>query len=231
MMRYVGLVCTLFLLFDGSPAAAQTQIQLSTSVVSPGQSVGVTVTGTSNHVYVVIGSSVNGGFTYAGVPLGVGQDVVILAAGSLGSSGTTVVSVTPPFNGTILDRYYLQAVTSPSPNYAPPLPSPSAVVRNADLVAGLNGPPGPQGPPGLSGITTMEQMGSVPANSTNGSLTVVCPDGTRVIGGGAGGNSTDLRMYASRPQGNGWFGVFLRDQASPTSAAFRVYAICAVVGS
>lgn len=119
-----------------------------------GDSVTVTVTGRPGEFYAVLGSGVNGGFSYAGVALGVGNDVVILAQGVLGSSGERSITVVPPFNGTVLDRYYLQAVTSSTQDFVPPEPSDAHAVRNGDLVLGLpalEGPRGPAGPPGPAG--------------------------------------------------------------------------------
>lgn len=135
-------------------ASAQPQISLPTTVVSPGESVTATVTGAPGEFYAVLGSSVNAGFSYAGMALGVGNDVVILAQGVLDGRGAAFVSVVPPFNGTILDRYYLQAVTSTAQNFVPPQPSQVRTVRNADLVLdlpGTVGPEGPRGPPGPAG--------------------------------------------------------------------------------
>jgi len=132
-------------------ASAQPQISLPTTIVSPGESVTAAVTGTPGEFYAVLGSSVNGGFTYAGVALGVGTDVVILAQGVLGGSGQASVDVVPPFNGTLLDRYYLQAVTSTASNFVPPQPSQVRVVRNGDLVLDVPGTVGPEGPPGRPG--------------------------------------------------------------------------------
>ena len=66
-------------------------------------------------------------------------DVVILAQGVLNGSGVASIRVVPPFNGTVLDRYYLQAVTSPAPNFVPLEASPGRAVRNGDLIAGLAG--------------------------------------------------------------------------------------------
>ena len=92
----------------------------------------------------------------AGVPLGVGNDLVVLAQGVLGGSGEHSIEVAPPFSGTLLDRYYLQAVTSTAPNFVPPQVSAVRAVRNGDPVGGLPsiaGPQGPAGPPGPSGAT------------------------------------------------------------------------------
>ena len=122
-----------------SDATAQPQIALSTSVATPGQSVTVTVTGNPGEYFGVIGSAVNSGFSYAGVALGVGPDLVILGQGRLDGTGTATVAIVAPFSGTTLDRYYLQAVTSTSAAFVPPRPSPVRVVRNGDLVLGLPG--------------------------------------------------------------------------------------------
>ena len=93
-----------------APASAQPQISLSTTVRAPGETVSVTITGVPGAFFAVLGSSMNGGFSYAGVALGVGSDVVILAQGVISGSGEASMQVVPPFNGTVLDRYYLQAV-------------------------------------------------------------------------------------------------------------------------
>jgi len=144
------IACVLFT----TPVSAQPQILLSTTMARPGDAVTITVSGDPGEHYAVIGSSVNGGFSYAGVALGVGPDVVILAQGVLNGSGVASIRVVPPFNGTVLDRYYLQAVTSPAPNFMPLEASPGHAVRNGDLIAGLagaDGPPGPEGPAGPAG--------------------------------------------------------------------------------
>ena len=144
------IACALF----ATSVSAQPQILLSTTMARPGDAVTITVNGDPGEHYAVIGSSVNGGFSYAGVALGVGPDVVILAQGVLNGSGVASIRVVPPFNGTVLDRYYLQAVTSPAPNFTPLEASPGRAVRNGDLIAGLagaEGPPGPAGPAGPAG--------------------------------------------------------------------------------
>jgi hypothetical protein len=112
----------------------------------PGEAVTITINGDPGEYYAVVGSSVNGGFSYAGVALGVGTDVVIHAQGVLNGSGVASIRVLPPFNGTVLDRYYLQAVTSPAANFVPLEASPGRAVRNGDLIAGVAGAEGPPGP-------------------------------------------------------------------------------------
>ena len=150
-MRAILLSILVGLLAEGL-AAAQPQLSVSATVVTPGQGVTVTITGTPGQFYALIGSSVGAGLSYAGVPLGVGADFALLQQGVLNFNGQATANVVPPFYGTTLDRYYLQAVSSPVPSFVPPSPSVGVVVRNGDLVAGLTGPEGPQGPQGPPGV-------------------------------------------------------------------------------
>ena len=74
--------CLLLLVSFSRVAAAQTPvISPSATEVAPGQSVAVTLTGAPNANFAVIGSSTNAGFSYDGVALAVGPDVVILVFG------------------------------------------------------------------------------------------------------------------------------------------------------
>lgn len=155
MMRSGLWTCVL--LVAATRVQAQTTLTLSEDIVSPGAGVAVTVDGEPGHHWAVIGSSVNAGISHAGVGLGVGPDFVLLATGVLPPSGQVRATIVPPFVGTVLDRYYIQAATSPSPAFAPLAVSTGRVVRNRDLVSGLTGPAGPpgetgaQGPPGSTG--------------------------------------------------------------------------------
>jgi hypothetical protein len=146
-----SLLATVLLAGTASLAAAQTTLTLSADAVAPGSSVTATVTGPAGQFYAIIGSSVGSGMTYGGVGLGVGADFVILATGTLDGTGSVAVTLTPPFRGSVLDRYYLQAATSPSAAFLPLTVSSGRVVRNGDLVSGLAGPAGPAGPPGPAG--------------------------------------------------------------------------------
>ena len=65
-----------------------------------------------------------------------GSDMVILAMGAIGGTGSVAVTVTPPFAGSTLDRYYVQAASSGSPSFIPLAVSPSVVLRNNDVVGG-----------------------------------------------------------------------------------------------
>jgi hypothetical protein len=153
MFRRVLVLTQLASVLFVASAAAQPQISMSSSVVAPDESVAVTITGQPGAYYALLGSSVNSGVSFAGVRLKLGRDVVNLATGTLGGDGQATVSIVPPFLGTVLDRYYIQAVTSFSPQFDPLEASAVAVIRNDDLVTGLEGPPGPEGPAGPAGPT------------------------------------------------------------------------------
>jgi hypothetical protein len=237
-----------------SDAAAQPQIALSTSVATPGQSVTVTVTGNPGEYFGVIGSAVNSGFSYAGVALGVGPDLVILGQGRLDGTGTATVAIVPPFSGTTLDRFYLQAVTSTSAAFVPPRPSPVRVVRNGDLVLGLpgiDGPAGPQGPAGVPGAQGVPGPAGPqgPAGATSvrirtasaiayeysgATVTVACAAGERATGGGGfTGGQIDLFITQSGPYPEltdgetptGWFVTYHSNRRDRRTVT--AFAICA----
>lgn len=220
-----------------SQVAAAPTLSLSTTVAMPGDVVAATISGTAGQNWALLGSAVNRGLVFGNIALNVGTDVALLAVGTLGPSGTAVVQVTPPFVGTTLDRYYLQAVTSPSAGFVPLEASAGAIIRNGELVVGLSGPPGPPGapgpagPPGLSGVVSVSAVGTVPAGTTNGIAVATCPSGKVVVGGGVGSGNVNLRIYTSIPSGNSWFGVVkpFDNQPMGGSANFTVYAVCASV--
>jgi len=179
-------------------ASAQPQMSLSTTVVAPGESVSVTITGVPGSFFAVLGSSVNGGFSYAGVALSVGSDVVILAQGVISGRGEESIPVVPPFNGTILDRYYLQAVTSTAPTFVPPQPSQGRAVRNGDLVAGLLGSEGPQGPPGPPGpVGAQGAVGSQGPAGPMGATGAMGPTGPMGPPGPAGPANVRVRTRSA----------------------------------
>jgi hypothetical protein len=132
-------------------AAAQPQVTLSSTVVAPGESIAVTVTGAPGAFYALLGSSVDTGESFAHEKLKFGRDVTLVATGTLDGAGQATLSVKPPFLGTVLDRFYFQAATSFSSKFDTLESSASAIVRNGDLVKGLEGPVGPQGPAGPTG--------------------------------------------------------------------------------
>jgi hypothetical protein len=126
----LGLICA-------APAMAQPTLTLGAEVSPPNIGVAATITGIPGRHYALIGSAVGSGFTYAGVPLAVGPDVVILRMGVLDGSGQAVVAFTPPFAGSTLDRYYVQAATSTNASFMPLEVSPGRIVKNADLLGGI----------------------------------------------------------------------------------------------
>ncbi len=134
------------------PASAQTPtLTASQSTVAPGATVSVTVGGLPGQYFAVIGSIVGAGGSFAGQPLAVGADYVVIAQGTLDGTGRATVPFTPPFLGSVIDRVYIQAGTSATPSYSPLALSAGLILRNNDLVAGITGPTGPAGPAGPVG--------------------------------------------------------------------------------
>jgi len=143
-----------FCVLGATHALAQSPaIALAPSIVVPGVATTAVVTGPPGSFFAILGSSTNAGFSYGGVALRVGSDVQLLATGTLNTSGNATVAVVAPFLGTTLDRFYLQAVVSPSSTFRPPTGSANAVIRNADLVGQMQGPAGPPDPPVRLGRT------------------------------------------------------------------------------
>lgn len=191
---------------NSAAASAQTQSSVSTTTASPGDRVTVSVTGAPRAYFAVLGSSVGGGFSYAGVSLGVGNDLAVLAHGVLDANGRASVSVVPPFTGTVLDRYYLQAITSAAPTFIPPQTAPAHIIRNGDLAlgppdGGAQGPAGPAGPVGATGpagpigatgpqgpsgtaAVRVRSRSTLVAANWDGGVEVPCAPGERATGGG-----------------------------------------------
>jgi len=167
-------------------AAAQPTVALSSTVVAPGESVAVTVTGAPGAFYALLGSSVDDGESFARAGLKVRHDVAILATGTLDGAGEAALNVKPPFLGTVLDRFYFQAATSFSSKFDTPEFSATAIVRNGDLVKGLEGPVGPQGPAGPVGaVGPTGPQGLTgprgPSDAFVGGNTLVLPGGNFVL--------------------------------------------------
>lgn len=152
--RSVAVMAFVAYLTMNTIAAAQAPaIAVSQTNVVPGTSVTVTVDGVAGQNYAIIGSLVGFGGTYAGQALSVGADYVVVFQGVLDANGRAVAPFTPPFLGSVIDRVYIQAATSPSPNFQPTALSAGVVLRNNDLVSGLTGAVGPAGPTGPAGAT------------------------------------------------------------------------------
>jgi hypothetical protein len=134
-------------------ASAQPQVSLSQTVVTPGETIAVSIAGAPGASFALIGSTTDNGGSFAHESLKLERDAAVLTTGILDGAGQATVNVKPPFLGSVLDRFYFQAVTSFSPKFLTVESSTSAVVRNGDLVKGLEGPPGPIGPTGATGAT------------------------------------------------------------------------------
>jgi len=142
-------VAVLCVLTAGAAWARQaTDLVVSQTVVTPGAPVTANISGPPGHFFVLLGSNVGAGLTFGGQSFAIGIDYAVVASGQLDGAGLAIVSGTPPFLFTTLDRYYLQAATSPSPTFLPVNRSPGRIVRNADLIGGLTGPREPRVPPG-----------------------------------------------------------------------------------
>ena len=162
-------------------ATGQPVMSLSDTSVSPGGSITVTIQADPGVYWALVGSAVNAGLTHAGVPMAVGTDVTILGTGIVPPSGQVQAQIVPPFTGTVLDRYYLQAATASSPSFAPPAVSAGQVIRNRDLVSGLSGPPGPAGPTGATGPAgSAGPQGAQAAQGSQGPQGPQGPQGTFV---------------------------------------------------
>lgn len=149
--RVLVLLSAAVLSAAASASAQQPQVSVAPTVVRPGESVTVTITGAPGAFFAVLGSDVNTGQSFAGDHLKVDKDVTIVATGELDAAGQATIKAIPPFVGTALDRFYFQAVTSFQPKFDSLEASSAVVVRNGDLVTGLEGPPGPIGPIGPAG--------------------------------------------------------------------------------
>jgi hypothetical protein len=150
-VRHAITCACLLSLFSAAAAAQSPTLTVAPEIVVPGTTATVTITGTPGQYFALVGSLTGAGAVYGGVNLAVGADYIVIATGILDGSGQTMVSVTPPFVGTVYDRIYLQAATAAVPSFLPFELSAGRVVKNADLVGGLVAPPGPPGPIGPVG--------------------------------------------------------------------------------
>lgn len=83
----------------------------------------------------------------------------------------------------------------------------------------------------VENYSRVEQQSAVDATSPK-SLTVNCPPGTSVLGGGVdanGGLFLPLGVASSAPSGNGWFGLVNEYDAIDDDWSITVHAICGVV--
>ncbi|MFJ3829236.1 hypothetical protein ACIPWI_14850 [Streptomyces sp. NPDC090046] len=95
-----------------------------------------------------------------------------------------------------------------------------------DGAPGGTGATGATGAPGVSGreVVTASETGT-PGQFVD--ITVACPTGKTVLGGGFNAPAANARVLASRPDGAGWTGLFFVDPGG--GIEFTVYAVCANV--
>ena len=89
----ISSACLLLLLCFSRLAAAQAPVlRAASTTIPPGQSVAVQLVGAPFAHFAVIGSVTNAGFSFAGVALAVGTDVVVLATGVLDATGVATIA-------------------------------------------------------------------------------------------------------------------------------------------
>ena len=99
---------------------------------------------------------------------------------------------------------------------------------------GPEGPPGPEGPAGEDGVSEYEVVStSVSVNLGTGqraTVSVACPAGTNVLGGGVRDASNRLVLLGTYPVGDtGWEGSFRSEESVVVETTITAYATCAVV--
>jgi hypothetical protein len=99
------------------------------------------------------------------------------------------------------------------------------------------GPTGPQGPPGTPGVSGREQLASETPLTNSGpkNLTVTCPAGKKILGGGveiSGAGRNRVTVVENKPSGdNAWEGEAFEAVATASTWKLVVHAICANVAS
>lgn len=196
-------VAMLLVTVSASPASAQgPTIAASVTAVVPGRAVTVTVTGNPGEFYAIVASTTSAGGAYNGQPLAVGADYGVVSQGQLDGSGRVQIAFAPPFLGTVLDRVYLQAGTSPSMAFVPLTLSTGLVLVNNDLVAGLGGTPGPAGPQGPTGPAgAAGPIGPTGPQGAAGPAGAIGPQGVAGPAGAAGAQGATGPQGAVGPQG------------------------------
>jgi hypothetical protein len=97
---------------------------------------------------------------------------------------------------------------------------------------GDQGPAGSEGPPGVSSLETISDTATGTGDTK--SLTVPCPQGKKVLGGGAEAfPGLPLAIQASMPSGDGtgWQATAVATVHTTSQWTLRVVAVCAKVGA
>lgn len=199
-MRSAVLLLALFC--TAAPALAQPlTITPSSYVVAANGTTTVQVDGPPGMFFALVASSTNSGFSYAGTALNVGPDVRVLAMGVLNPLTPSQVVVNPPFPQ--VDRLYLQAVLSPSPNFFSLVATSNSVVLVNAQEARLFMPVGGAvsatgnlvvGSPGL----TVAKSGSTYTISHTGMFAIPAIVPSVTVGGGSGATVTSLVSTADQ---------------------------------
>jgi hypothetical protein len=128
---------------------------------------------------------------------------------------------------------------------------PSCVDSETALEWNVTGPPGPKGTQGDKGLPgdagapgpagslhpVIHRLMTTLTTSDEKSFEIPCPDGTKVIGGGADGGLkpqgyANVTQSAPLPVGEGWFVAARRDDGVVPNLAWQLvgYAICVPLG-
>lgn len=162
ILRWPFVVCALM---GAATATAQDtpSLDLSETVIVPGEAVRATVSGAPGHRFILLSSSGGTGLAVGPVVLELGPTWAIVGSGVLGAQGRALVDFVVPFGSAVDPRVFLQAATSPYDDFVAHLDSvrltAGKVVRNAALLVqslGVTGPAGPAGPPGPMGLAGPE---------------------------------------------------------------------------
>ena len=91
---------------------------------------------------------------------------------------------------------------------------------------GETGPQGPQGQPGVSGLQRVHAVKDFAAHES-GSVSVVCPEGKRAVGGGFTATNVDVVTSAPMFDLAGWV---VGGHAGSLNGFANAYVVCATVG-
>lgn len=108
----------------------------------------------------------------------------------------------------------------------------AADFKSGSLPAGPTGPVGPAGPAGAPGVSGMERVEATsPSNSTSTrTMTVACPTGKRLLGGGVRLNPllSQLAVQQSFPDNDNIYRASVRETtATGANWSITVFAVCA----
>jgi hypothetical protein len=196
------------LMLWASAAGAQgtPNLDLSETVIVPGEAVRATITGIPGHPFILLASDAGTGLAVGPLTLDLGLTWAVAGSGVLNAQGRAAVDFVPPFGSADQPRVFLQAATSPYSDFVAHLNSvrltPGKVVRNAALLVqssgatGPVGPPGPPGPTGFSGPAGPSGAAGVPGpQGPPGPSTIVDSDTVA----GANANPTAAIAFLSPP--------------------------------